>query len=167
MTGLATRMRGRSELGVALLLVLVAAVVIWDASQIQMTAGQRGPVGPKALPFLIGSLLVACAVVLATDVLRGGKGESEEGEDVDLAHRADWRTMLLLIAAFVVNVALIDRAGWVISGTLLFWGSVYALGSRHLVRDPLIAVALALATFYAFAIGLGISLPAGILQGIL
>ena len=34
-------------------------------------------------------------------------------------------------------------------------------------RDLLIAAALSLATFYGFAIGLGVNLPAGILQGIL
>ena len=64
-------------------------------------------------------------------------------------------------------LALIDRAGWVVSGTVLFWGSVYALGSRHYVRDGLVAVLLSVATFYGFYVGLGIALPAGILQGVL
>ena len=41
------------------------------------------------------------------------------------------------------------------------------LGSRHFIRDLVISVALALVTFYGFAIGLGVALPAGILQGIL
>ena len=41
------------------------------------------------------------------------------------------------------------------------------LGSRHFVRDLVIAAALGLGTFYGFAIGLGVALPAGILQGIL
>ena len=55
----------------------------------------------------------------------------------------------------------------VISGTLLFWGSVLALGSRHYIRDGLISVALSLLTFYGFYLGLGIALPAGLLEGIL
>ena len=54
-----------------------------------------------------------------------------------------------------------------ISGALLFYGAAIALGSRHFVRDLAISVVLALATFYGFAIGLGVGLPAGILQGIL
>jgi putative tricarboxylic transport membrane protein len=41
------------------------------------------------------------------------------------------------------------------------------LGSRHFIRDLVIAAALGLGTFYGFAIGLGVGLPAGILQGIL
>ncbi len=42
-----------------------------------------------------------------------------------------------------------------------------ALGSRHYVRDALIAVALSVLTFYGFYLGLGIYLPAGILEGVL
>jgi putative tricarboxylic transport membrane protein len=55
----------------------------------------------------------------------------------------------------------------VISGALLFWGSAFALGNRHHIRGLAIGVALSLVTFYAFAVGLGVNLPAGILQGIL
>jgi putative tricarboxylic transport membrane protein len=79
----------------------------------------------------------------------------------------DAKTVLLLIGVFVANIVLIDFLGWVISGALLFYGSAIALGSRHFIRDLAISVALALITFYGFAIGLGVGLPAGILQGIL
>jgi putative tricarboxylic transport membrane protein len=50
---------------------------------------------------------------------------------------------------------------------MLFYGSALALGSRNYIRNVFIAAALSLGTFYAFAIGLGVNLPAGILQGIL
>ena len=125
------------------------------------------PIGPKPVPILLGVLLLIVAAIYAVDVARGGAGEPEAGEDVDLTTPIDWRTVLLLIGAFLVNAVLIDRLGWVISGTLLFWGSAFALGNRHYVRNLLIAVALSLITFYAFAIGLGVNLPAGVLQGIL
>jgi putative tricarboxylic transport membrane protein len=100
-------------------------------------------------------------------VARGGHGEPEAGEDVDLSQAVDWRTVVLLICAFVANAVLIERLGWVISGALLFWGTAFALGNRHHVRNLLIAATLSLTTFYAFAIGLGVNLPAGVLQGIL
>jgi putative tricarboxylic transport membrane protein len=158
---------GRSELGVALLLLILGVVVLWDASRIATTFAQRGPVGPKAVPVLVGTLLVICAVLLARDVLAGGHGEAEAGEDIDLSHGSDWRTLLLLAGAFLANAALIEAAGWVISGAVLFWGSAYALGSRHWIRDPLIAIAMSVASFYLFTLGLGITLPAGILTGIL
>jgi len=160
-------LQGRSELGVALLLAVVGVVVAVDASRLRVGSAQVGPLGPKVVPALVSVLLLGCAVALAVDVLRGGRGEVEGGEDVDLAHSIDWRTVLGLVAAFAANIVLIDRLGWVVSGAVLFWGSVVALGSRRWVRDAVIAVVLSTATFYGFYLGLGIALPAGVLQGVL
>ncbi|MET1088078.1 MAG: tripartite tricarboxylate transporter TctB family protein [Arthrobacter sp.] len=164
---LASRLKGRSELGVALLLGAAGALVIADANRIVTPYSQSDPVGPKTLPFIVGGLLLVSAVLLALNVLRGGQGEAEGGEDVDLTHPADWKTVLPLVGAFIANILLIDWAGWVISGTVLFWGSVWALGGRNYVRDGLISVALSILTFYGFYLGLGINLPAGLLEGIL
>lgn len=167
MTSLASRLKGRSELGIAALLGAVGALVLIDAARLVVPYSQSDPVGPKALPIIVGALLLVCAGLLALNVLRGGSGEAEGGEDVDLTHPSDWKTVLPLAGAFIANILLIDWAGWVISGTVLFWGSVWALGSRHYVRDGLISLALALLTFYGFYLGLGIALPAGLLEGIL
>jgi putative tricarboxylic transport membrane protein len=157
----------RAQYGVCAFLAVVGALVIVDATRIGHTISPADPVGPRPVPILLGVLLLIVAAIYAVDVARGGAGEPEAGEDVDLASPIDWRTVLLLVGAFLVNAVLIDRLGWVISGTLLFWGSAFALGNRHHVRNLLIAVALALVTFYTFAIGLGVNLPAGVLQGIL
>nr|WP_217432610.1 tripartite tricarboxylate transporter TctB family protein [Pseudarthrobacter oxydans] len=162
-----TGLKGRAELGVALLLGAVGVLVFLDANGLVTPYSQSDPVGPKTVPFIVAGLLVACAVLLAVNVIRGGQGEAEGGEDIDLTHPADWKTILPLAGAFILNILLIDWAGWVISGTVLFWGSVLALGSRRYIRDGLISVALSLLTFYGFYLGLGIALPAGLLEGIL
>ncbi|MEJ1179627.1 tripartite tricarboxylate transporter TctB family protein [Arthrobacter sp. R4] len=164
---LAARLKGRSELGVALLLGAVGVIVLVDALALATPYSQSDPVGPKTLPLIVAAVLLVCAVLLAINVLRGGQGEAEGGEDVDLTHPADWKTVLPLVGAFVANILLIDWAGWVISGTVLFWGSAWALGSRHYVRDGIISVVLSVITFYGFYLGLGIPLPAGLLKGIL
>ena len=164
---LAERLRGRSELGVSVLLAALGVLVLVDASRIPTDFTQRGPVGPAAVPVVVGVALLVIAVLLARDVLRGGHGESEMGEDVDLSHPSDWRTVLLLIAAFLANVVLIDRVGFPISGAVLFWGAAYALGSRHWLRDPLIALALSVVTYLIFSRGLGIGLPGGPLEGVM
>ena len=163
----AARRPDRAQYGVCGFLAVVGVLVIVDAARLQHIANSNDPIGPKPVPIVLGVLLLVVAVLYAVDVARGGTGEAEAGEDVDVTSSVDWRTVLTLIAAFVVNLALIEPLGWVISGTLLFWGSAFALGSRHHIRNLVIAVALALITFYAFAIGLGVNLPAGVLQGIL
>ena len=167
MSSLTTGLKGRAELGVALLLGAVGVLVFLDANGLVTPYSQSDPVGPKTVPYIVAGLLVVCAVLLAVNVIRGGQGEAEGGEDVDLTHPADWKTVLPLAGAFILNILLIDWAGWVISGTVLFWGSVLALGSRRYLRDGLISVALSLLTFYGFYLGLGIALPAGLLEGIL
>lgn len=163
----ARRLRGGSELGVAVFLAGLAAVVLVDAARLHSELVRRGPVGPKTVPVAVGVLLAVVAVLLAVDVLRGGRGQAESGEDIDLDRPGDWRTVLLLAGSFLVNAALIDRAGWPVSGALLFWGAAFALGSRHPVRDPLLAVGLSTSTFYIFDRGLGLALPAGVLAGVL
>ena len=159
--------RDRAELGVAALLLVVGIVVLVDAVSLETNIAQRGPVGPKAIPFLVGALLLLVSGLLARDVWRGGRGEPEGGEDVDLSHGTDWKTVVLLAAAFVANLLLIERLGWPVSGAVLFAGAAAAMGSRHYIRDIVIAIVMSVGTWYLFVLGLGINLPVGILKGIL
>jgi len=148
-------------------LALLGVIALIDASTLSNNRTGVDPLGPRPAPILIGVLALVLAVALAISIRRGHAAEAESGEDIDLEHRADVKTVLLLIGVFTANIVLIDTLGWVISGGLLFYGSALALGSRHFVRDLFIAAGLSLGTFYGFAIGLGVNLPAGILQGIL
>lgn len=76
---------------------------------------QRGPVGPRTVPLVIGAGLLLVAVLLAVDVLRGGRGEAEGGEDVDLDEPADLRTVLLLVGVFLATAVLIEPVGFPVS----------------------------------------------------
>lgn len=160
-------LRGLSELGVSAMLLAVGVLVLTDALTMEGNFIQRGPVGPKTVPVVVGCGLLLVAVLLAVDVLRGGRGEAEGGEDVDLSEPGDWRTVALLAGIFLANAALIGPLGFPASGALLFWGSAYALGSRNLTRDPLIAAVLSVTTFVVFDNLLGVPLPGGPLMEVL
>lgn len=153
--------KDRSELGICAVLAVLGVLVLLDAIRMPTDFAQRGPVGPKAVPVLVGVLLLVTAALLVRDVLKGGRGEAEGGEDIDLSAPSDWRTVLLLSASFLANAALIGVVGFPISGAILFWGAAYALGSRNFVRDPLIAAGLSVLTFVLFNNMLGVSLPGG------
>ncbi|MFE4614399.1 tripartite tricarboxylate transporter TctB family protein [Streptomyces niveus] len=163
----ASWLREHSELGVSLMLLVLGVLVLTDALTMDVDITQRGPVGPKTVPIVIGVGLLVLAVLLSLDVLRGGRGESETGEDIDLSEPSDWRTVLLLAGVFLGNAVLIGPLGFPISGALLFWGSAYALGSRHPRRDPLIAAGLSLFTYFIFNNLLGVPLPGGPLMGVI
>ncbi|MFI6082309.1 tripartite tricarboxylate transporter TctB family protein [Streptomyces sp. NPDC051217] len=160
-------LREHSELGVGLMLLVLGVLVLTDALTMDVDITQRGPVGPKTVPIVVGIGLLVVAVLLSLDVLRGGRGEAEGGEDIDLSEPSDWRTVLLLAGVFLGNAVLIGPLGFPISGALLFWGSAYALGSRHLQRDPLIAAGLSLVTYFIFNNLLGVPLPGGPLMGVI
>ncbi|WP_372459099.1 tripartite tricarboxylate transporter TctB family protein [Streptomyces olivaceus] len=160
-------LREHSELGVCVLLLVLGVLVLTDALTMDVDITQRGPVGPKTVPVVVGIGLLVVAALLAVDVLRGGRGEAEGGEDVDLSEPADWRTVLLLSGIFLGAAVLIEPAGFPVAGALLFWGAAFALGSRRVDRDPLIAAVLSLFTYVLFDKLLGVPLPGGPLMGVL
>ncbi|WP_328835720.1 tripartite tricarboxylate transporter TctB family protein [Streptomyces europaeiscabiei] len=157
----------RSELGVSVVLLALGALVLTDALTMDVDIAQRGPVGPRTVPIVVGAGLLLIAALLAVDVLRGGRGQAESGEDVDLSEPADWRTVALLAGVFLGAAVLIEPLGFPLAGALLFWGAAYALGSRRVDRDPLIAAVISLVTYAVFNNLLGVPLPGGPLMGVL
>ena len=155
------------EYGVSAFLLGLGIFVLIETMQISEALGERGPIGPKAFPTVIGVGLLVVAVLHALDVFRGGHGEAEAGEDIELGAPADWKTVGLLGAAFVANIVLIEPLGWPFSGSLLFWGGAFALGSRAPLRDLPIALAMGFGSYYLFANALGLYLPAGPLEGVI
>jgi putative tricarboxylic transport membrane protein len=157
--------RDLAQLGLAALLVVVGAYTFYDATTLRI--GFADPVGPRVFPYVIGSVTVLLGVLLALATLRGDVPEAEGGEDVDLRHPADWVTVAKLVGVLLVTVLTISFLGWAVSGALLFVGAAWSLGSRTLVRDVLAGAVLSVASWYFFHEGLGVILPAGILDGVL
>jgi putative tricarboxylic transport membrane protein len=160
-------LRDHSELGVCVLLLALGVLVLTDALTMDVDIAQRGPVGPRTVPVAVGAGLLLIAALLAVDVLRGGRGQAETGEDIDLSEPADGRTVLLLAGVFLGAAVLIEPLGFPAAGALLFWGAAFALGSRRTDRDPLIAAVLSLVTYAVFDHLLGVPLPGGPLTGAL
>jgi len=152
---------------VCVFLVAVGAFLIYDAVTLEAGFAKVDPVGPKLFPVAIGVILIVLAVILAIAIPRGSVGEADAGEDVDPNTPGDWRTVGLLVGLFVALILLVNPLGWVIASALFFAGAATILGSRHYIRNIVIGAVLALVSFYGFYSGLGIPLPAGILDGIL
>jgi putative tricarboxylic transport membrane protein len=119
-------------------------------------------VGPRAFPIVIGGALVLFGGLLGIQVLRGRADlHPEGGEDVDTSRAAELGPMVWIIVGLALAVPLLERVGFPIAATIAFVLTARAFGSRRLVRDTLIGLALSVATFYVFARGLGVSLPGG------
>ncbi len=155
----------KAQYGMAVLLAALGIYTIIDATTLKV--GFADPVGPRVFPYLIGSVMVLLAVLLAVATARGDRGEPEEGEDIDPDAKPDMMTVLKLVAILVFNIATIDFLGWAITGAILFAGCAWALGSRTLLRDVVIGAVISVGSWYFFYSGLDIPLSPGILDGIL
>ena len=152
---------------VCAVLVAVGAFLIYDALTLAAGFAKVDPVGPRMFPIVIGIGLIVLAIMLAIAIPRGSTGEEEGGEDIDtsiagrLAHGG--------AAGRVVRRD--DRVGGAAGlgdhrdAAVRRGGN--DPGQQAYVRNVMIGVVLAVGSFYAFYSGLGIPLPAGILDGIL
>jgi putative tricarboxylic transport membrane protein len=156
----------KAQYGLAAFLLLVGGFVLVDALGLEKGFADQ-PVQPYAVPYIVGGALVLLGILLAIATARGDIPESDEGEDIDLTQGTDVRTMGMLAVVLLANLALINFLGWAITGALLFVGATRALGSRTLVRDIAVGVALSVGSWYAFYVLLGVPIPAGILDGVL
>jgi putative tricarboxylic transport membrane protein len=152
--------RQAGPLAVAAGVVGLGLVLLVGAFRISGEAAYAG-VGPRAFPVLVGGALALLGVILAVAIRRGLVLTPEGGEDVDATMEADLRPLAWIGAGLVLSIVLLERAGFPLTGALLFTLTARAFGSRRLVRDALIGLLVATATYVVFARGLGVSLPGG------
>lgn len=126
-------------------------------------------IGPRFFPFLVSTGLALCGAGLliqaVRDVLQGRRPAPPEGETEDPP--LYWGPMLLSLASVVAQIVLLERAGFVISSTVLFAGIAAAFGSRTHLRNAVIGFILSFVTYWAFTQWLGLRLPGGVLRPIL
>jgi putative tricarboxylic transport membrane protein len=160
-TGPARQRAGLSEFGVVGLLAGLGVLVVVEAGTIHESLASARTLGPRTVPYVVGGMLLVVAALLAVDIVRGGRGEQEAGEDIDLSHGTDWLTLGALVVLIVGVGQLIPVIGFPVSGALLFFGVVRLLGGRKLWVDLLVSAVVPLLAFLLFTEVLGIYLPLG------
>ena len=147
------------ETAIGLGVFALAAVVSWQTTLIPENA-IYAKVGPKVVPWMTTGLLAVMGLLLTVQGLRGGWEHDEVGE-------TDWRSLGWLLGGLLVNVLLIDTAGFIIAGTLLFICTARAFLSQQPVRDGLIGFALAVAAYVGFDRVLGYKIGTGLIESLL
>jgi putative tricarboxylic transport membrane protein len=152
------------DLLIAGLVAALGIYVVWEARGIRVLP-VHSRVGPRVIPYLVGAGLIVLGIWLAIEILTGRDTRPvDEAEDVDLSQPTDWRCMVIIAAALLVYLYLLERAGFVIASVVLFVGAAFGMGSRKLVRDVAFAVVLSYGIYWIFTEGLSLRLPAGWLE---
>lgn len=150
----------RAELAVAAIAFVLGLLIFAGSASISLGAGYDR-IGPRFFPWVVASGLVLTGPLLAWGAWRQ---TSPRGEPRHATNRTALGTLTLGLAA---SVALLERAGFILASTLLFWLVARAFESRRPRRDAAVGALLSLAVYLAFTRGLGLNLPAGFLAGLL
>jgi putative tricarboxylic transport membrane protein len=154
------------ELAFAGSLLLLGVIVLVDTKNMVVPPGS-GSVGPQVFPTIIGIFIMAVALFLIVDILRGNYGQPEGTEFGEIESKTDFKTLGMVSASILTYPFLIERAGFVIASTVVFFGVGFAYGARQLIRNLIISLTFALIVYVTFTKGLSVELPAGLLKGIL
>jgi putative tricarboxylic transport membrane protein len=121
--------------------------------------------GTSAAPGGSGSRAEAAASTAptATDTATATGAAADDAK----SEHGDWRTLGIMAATLTAHVLLLQPLGWLLSGTLLFWGISFALDRRSPLLDLCVAVALAAIVQICFSGLLDVSLPSGLLGKVL
>jgi putative tricarboxylic transport membrane protein len=142
---------------VAAILAVLAAVIIYDMSTLQIT--QTYGVGPKAMPIVVAGGLVLLSI---GNIVMAFRGEFPERE------QASHLPIVLILGGLLAVIVLIGvGGGFILSMTILFAATATAFGRRAIHIDLAIGFVLGLGVYLLFAKLLSLSLPAGPLERLL
>lgn len=116
--------------------------------------------GPQFYPLLLAVAGYVLSVLLVVDVLRAPQQEDQQKP------RSQWASVAWLVGGFLVFATGIEVLGWIIAAALLFWCVARGAGSERPVFDLSLALVFSSVIYLAFAVGLGLNLPSGLLGGL-
>ncbi|HEU4647356.1 MAG TPA: tripartite tricarboxylate transporter TctB family protein [Burkholderiales bacterium] len=120
-------------------------------------------IGPNFIPAVVAFGLIVAGAFLLYEALSGGwRSLPEPAERTE--HALHWGAFAWISAGLVAHMALMQWAGFVLAGAVLFACVARGFGSPRLLRDAAIGIALALGVFFFFVRVLNVGLPGGWLK---
>jgi putative tricarboxylic transport membrane protein len=150
----------RGDLAIAAAVVLLGLIAAWQTTLIPQSA--YAAVGPRAFAWGTSAMLVVMGLFLAKDAVMGGW--SHETDDFGAV---DWQGGLWMLAGLIVNVALIEYLGFILTSTVLFVCTAKAFGSTALMRDAISGFLLAFVSYVGFDRVLGYKIGSGLIERLL
>ena len=150
------------ELAFAGSLLILGLVVLYDTSKMLVPPGS-GTVGPQIFPYVVSGFVIFISLGLFTQIFRGNLGVPEGTEFGEIVERTDFKSLAMVAGSMLTYPLLIERAGFIIATTVVFFGVAFAYGAKNLLKNLLISIIFSFIVYFSFSKGLNVGLPAGIL----
>ena len=150
------------ELAFAGSLLILGLVVLYDTSKMLVPPGS-GTVGPQIFPYLVSGFVIFVSLGLFLQIFRGNLGVPEGTEFGEVVEKTDFKSLAMVAGSMLTYPLLIERAGFIIATSVVFFGVAFAYGAKNLLKNLAISIIFSLIVYFAFSKGLNVSLPAGIL----
>jgi putative tricarboxylic transport membrane protein len=157
MSAVKLRSVNRPALVVGIVLIAVAAVIAYDASQ--MSRGAIYGIGPTAMPNVLAIFFAGLGVCHLFVAFREG---------LPTPDIADWTAFAWVAGAlFALIGAVAAGGGFILGATLLFAMTARAFGRKAFAKDVLIGFVIGVLVFLLFNNLLSLTLPQGPLERLL
>jgi putative tricarboxylic transport membrane protein len=174
----------------ALFILAVGLTVLIGAFFIPEGGGYQA-VGPRPFPLLVGTAGTLIGAIGVVQAFLGPRSraqagpaeraeaekpaevdEGEEGEEPGATGEAEpagrtparWRPTFMLLGTLIAYALLMPPVGYWQATTVFYAGAARIQGSRKPLRDVLVGLVIALATYFVFDRLFGIDLPPGYLR---
>ena len=141
----------RAALVIALVLLVLAAVIAWDAGRVT-GGGAYARIGPQTIPYAIAVCLAGLGLWTIIEAWRGDFPEREHQEAMPV---------LWIVAALLLQLLTIRFIGFTIATGALFALVARGFGERRFWISIPFGIVLAGLIWLIFARGLSLTLPSG------
>jgi len=149
------------EIGVAVVVFLFGAVVVFDSHRVGARWGDDGPQAGY-FPFYVGLLICLSSAAVLASALRNTALAAES-----FVSREELKMILTVLVPTVVYVALIAFLGFYVASTIYIAYFMWQLGKYAWVKIAPISIGVSVAFFLIFEIWFAVPLPKGPLEAAL
>ncbi len=154
-------MKTQKSADIAVGFIVTALGIFVLIASMSIRAGVKGQLSPRALPYIVGFLLVSCGMGLAV------KSWRFRGVDTRLQwpDREGITTILVNLLSLALYIVLMNRLGLPLSTFLYVAFSIWYLKRSKWLAAIVIGVIFGAASYYVFIRLLTLSFPEGFLFG--
>jgi hypothetical protein len=149
------------EIGIAVVVFLFGALVVFDSYRIGARWGGDGPQAGY-FPFYVGLLICASGTAIFVRALRNSVSAGES-----FVSREELKKILTVLVPTVVYVALIAYLGFYLASTIYIAYFMWHLGKYSWIKIAPVAIGVSIAFFLIFEIWFAVPLPKGPLEAAL